>query len=306
MQSEYKINKNGTDDLASIMATIAQKMDHYSLGKENGQATAYPPLRVHRYEHPTELTSFVQEPAVCLIVQGNRRVFLGDEEYFHDKSHYLITSVDLPVVSQILDASKDKPYLALTLRLEKKQVAEMISKAHILPAQKQTTDRGLTVSKLELPVAQAFLRLTNLLAHPKEIPILASLIHREIVYRLLVGEQGQRLLQVAMAGSSSHQIALAIDWLKENYAKSFKVEDLAALSCMSTSSFLYHFQAVTAMNPSQFQEKLRLNEAKQYCLIIQDNGTTHIKAGTKNSSQFRQEVSRQFVIHSRNLDYWNQ
>ena len=237
MQPENNIMNCEINGLDGIMDALVKKIDRYTQAKGNEEATVHAPLTIYRFEAPTELTSYIQEPAVCLIVQGNKRVLLGDEEYFYDKDHYLITSIDLPVVAQILEASKDKPYLGLTLKLDRKKIAEMMFEDHISISRNRTADRGLAVSMLELPIAHAFLRLVELLDHPEDIPVLAPLIQQEILYRLLTGEQGKRLQQISMVGSHSHQIARAIDWLKENFAKSFKIDDLAALSGMSTSRY---------------------------------------------------------------------
>ncbi|MGW8193966.1 MAG: AraC family transcriptional regulator, partial [Desulforhopalus sp.] len=203
--------------LSDAMAALAEKIDRWTLARGNEPATAYTPLSIYRHEAPTELISYLQEPSLCLIVQGKKRVLLGEESYYYDKDHYLITAVDLPLIAQIFEAGKSSPYLGLTLRLEKKQIAQMLLDDHVDISRNQASDRGLVVSKIELPIVQAILRLIDLLDHPSDIPVLAPLIQREILYRLLVSEQGQRLKQISMVGSHSHQIARAIEWLKENY-----------------------------------------------------------------------------------------
>lgn len=295
MQSVKSGIQETDNGLKDTMSVLNDKIDRYTLTKPNETISAYAPLTIYRIENPIEQTSYIQEPAVCLIVQGSKRVLLGDEEYFYDENSYLITSVDLPVTAQILDASKETPYLGFILKLDKKQIARMLLDDHIAPARNGAADRGLAVSRLELPLAQAFLRLIDLLDQPDDIPVLAPLIQQEIIYRLLTGEQGKRLQQVSMVGSHSHQIARAIDWLKENYAKSFKIDDLAALSGMSTSSLHHHFRAMTAMSPLQFQKRLRLNEARQIMLMEQKDATTAaFEVGYESPSQFSREYSRLF------------
>jgi AraC-like DNA-binding protein len=265
------------------------------LAKENEPITVYPALSIYRYQDPTELTSYLQEPSICLIAQGHKRVLLGEDEYFYDQDHYLITSIDLPLVAQILEASREKPYLGLTLKLEKKHIAQMMVDNELSISRTQNESRGLAVSRITLPMVQAFLRLIDLLDHPDDIPALAPLVQKEILYRLLTGEQGQRLRQISMVGSHSHQIARAIDWLKENYDKTFKVDDLASHTGMSTSSLHYHFRAITAMSPLQFQKRLRLNEARQLMLMEQKDATTAaFEVGYESPSQFSREYSRLF------------
>jgi AraC-like DNA-binding protein len=295
MKPDNTVPKQDDEALADAMGSLVEKIDRYTLAKGNEPTTAYQALSIYRHETPTELISYLQEPSLCLIAQGNKRVLLGEDEYFYDQNHYLITSIDLPLVAQILEANREKPYLGLTLKLEKKQIAQMMIDDHISISRKQTAGRGLAVSRLELPIVETLLRLIHLLDQPDDIPVLAPLIQREILYRLLTGEQGQRLKQISMVGSHSHQIARAIDWLRENYNKSFKVDDLATHSGMSTSSLHYHFRALTAMSPLQFQKRLRLNEAKQLMLMEQKDATTvAFEVGYESPSQFSREYSRLF------------
>lgn len=295
MKPEEEMLTQNSAELSDAMAALAEKIDRLTFGKSNEPATTYSPLSIYRHEAPTELISYLQEPSLCLIVQGKKRVLLGEESYYYDKDHYLITAVDLPLIAQIFEASRTSPYLGLTLKLEKKQIAQMLLDDHLAISRNQTSDRGLVVSQIELPIVQAILRLIDLLDHPGDIPVLAPLIQREILYRLLVSEQGQRLKQISMVGSHSHQIARAIEWLKENFDKSFKVEELATYSGMSTSSLHYHFRALTAMSPLQFQKRLRLNEARQLMLMEQKDATTAaFEVGYESPSQFSREYSRLF------------
>jgi len=295
MQTETEFLNHENDELNEAMAVLAEKIDRWTLARGNEPVTAYAPLSIYRHEAPTELISYVQEPSLCLIVQGKKRVLLGEETHYYDKDHYLITAVDLPLIAQIFEASRTSPYLGLTLRLEKKHIAQMLLDDHVAISRNQASDRGLVVSRIDLPIVQAMLRLIDLLDHPSDIPVLAPLIQREILYRLLISEQGRHLQQISMVGSHSHQIARAIEWLKENYNKSFKVEDLASFSGMSTSSLHYHFRALTAMSPLQFQKRLRLNEARQLMLMEQKDATTAaFEVGYESPSQFSREYSRLF------------
>ncbi len=295
MKPDNIVPKQDDEALADAMGSLVEKIDRYTLAKGNEPATAYQALSIYRHEAPTELISYLQEPSLCLIAQGNKRVLLGEDEYFYDQDNYLITSIDLPLVAQILEANKEKPYLGLTLKLEKKQIAQMMIDDHITISRKRTASRGLAVSRLELSIVEPLLRLIDLLEQPDDIAVLAPLIQREILYRLLTGEQGQRLKQISMVGSHSHQIARAIDWLRENYKKSFKVDDLATHSGMSTSSLHHHFRALTAMSPLQFQKRLRLNEARQLMLMEQKDATTvAFEVGYESPSQFSREYSRLF------------
>jgi AraC-like DNA-binding protein len=257
--------------------------------------TAIPGLSLYRRDAPTPPTSSMQEPSLCLIAQGVKRVLLGDDTYVFDVHHFLITSVDLPTVVQILQASREQPYLSLLLKLDQREIAQLMVDSKLPPPRAQPSRRGMAISEVTLPLLSACQRLLDLLAAPQDIPILAPLIQREILYRLLVGEQGARLRQIASAGSQSHQIAQAIEWLKRHYTHPLRIEDLAAHVHMSPSTFHHHFRALTAMSPLQYQKWLRLNEARRLMLTERlDAATAALQVGYESPSQFSREYRRVF------------
>lgn len=263
--------------------------------ENNRLTTAIPSLTLHRWETPTEPTSYTLPPSLCLIAQGSKRVILGEDVYVYDANHFLVTSVDLPVVAQIIEASREKPYLGLTLELDLRTIAQLMVDSNPSLPRTPRPKRAMAVSELPLPLFNAFQRLIDLLDEPEDVPILAPLIQREIFYRLLVGEQGPRLRQIVTAGSHSHQIARAIDWLKDNFKEPLRVDNLAAYIGMSTSSFHHHFRLLTGMSPLQFQKRLRLNEARQLMLTKRmDAATASFHVGYESPSQFSREYSRLF------------
>jgi AraC-like DNA-binding protein len=257
--------------------------------------TAIPGLSLWRRIEPTQPASGMYEPSLCLIAQGAKRVVLGDDTYVYDAHHFLVTSVDLPTVWQIIEASREKPCLGLVLKLDQRQISQLMVDSHLPPPRAQQSRRGMAIGEVTLPLLTALQRLLDLLAEPKDIPILAPLVQREISYRLLVGDQGARLRQMASAGSQSHQIARAIDWLKGNFAQPLRIDDLATQVNMSTSTFHHHFRALTAMSPLQYQKWLRLNEARRLMLTERLDATTAaFQVGYESPSQFSREYSRLF------------
>ncbi len=228
--------------------------------------TAIPGLMLFRRDEPTEPMSIMYEPSICVIAQGAKRVLLGDDTYVYDAHHFLITSVDLPTVVQVIKASREKPCLGLMLKLDQREMSQLMVDSNLPPPRPQQSSRAMATGEVTLPLLAAFQRLIDLLDEPKDIPILAPIIQREIFYRLLVGDQGARLRQMASAGSQSQQIARAIDWLKGNFTQPLRIDDLASQVNMSTSTFHHHFRAVTAMSPLQYQKWLRLNEARRLML----------------------------------------
>jgi AraC-like DNA-binding protein len=234
-------------------------------------------------------------PSICLIGQGRKRLYLGEDAYVYDANRFLITSVDLPVVAQIIEATREKPYLGLTMELDLRMIGQLMLDNHI-PSSRATKDRlGIAVSEVSLPLLDAFNRLLDLLEHPDDIPALAPLIQQEISYRLLIGEQGPRLRQITAVGNHGYQIARAIDWLKGNFSKPVKVDDLANKVGLSVSAFHNHFRSITAMSPLQFQKRMRLNEARRLMLAEHlDASRAAFAVGYESPSQFSREYSRLF------------
>jgi AraC-like DNA-binding protein len=263
--------------------------------KGDKPVTAIPGLSLYRRDEPTQPTSIMYEPRICMIAQGAKRVLLGDDTFVYDEHHFLIVSVDLPTVVQIIKASREKPYLGLVLKLDQREMSRLMADSNLPPPRAQQSSRGMATGEVTSPLLNGFQRLIDLLAEPKDIPILAPVIQREIFYRLLVGDQGARLRQIASAGSQSQQIARAIDWLKDNFTRPLRIDDLATQVNMSTSTFHHHFRALTAMSPLQYQKWLRLNEARRSMLTDHlDAATAAFQVGYESPSQFSREYGRLF------------
>ena len=280
--------------LAAAVATLKESIARWT---EQGElhTTEVPGLSLFRRNEPTGPISGMYEPSICVVAQGAKRVLLGDEEYVYDANHYLITSVHLPTVVQIIEASPEKPYLGLKLKLDQREMSQLMADSNLPPPRTQQSSRGMATGEVTVPLLTAFQRLIDLLAEPKDIPILAPIIQREIIYRLLVGDQGARLRQIASAGSQSNQIARAIDWLKGNFTQPLHIDHLATQVNMSASTLHHHFRALTAMSPLQYQKTLRLNEARRLMLTERlDAATAAFQVGYESPSQFSREYSRLF------------
>ncbi|NTW51090.1 MAG: AraC family transcriptional regulator [Chlorobiaceae bacterium] len=277
-----------------IHHALANKIARWT-EQDNQSSSAIPTLSLFRRDAPSEPISYIHEPSICLIAQGAKRVLLGEEVYVYDANHFLVTSVGLPVVAQVIEASTERPYLGLKLSLNHQAIAELMMDDSLPSPGSRQAHRGMAVGEVSAPLLNAFLRLMDLLDEPDDIPILAPLIEREIFYRLLVGDQGLRLRQIVEAGSQSHQIARAIEWLKNNFTQPLRVNDLASYASMSTSSLHHHFRSLTAMSPLQFQKWLRLQEARRLMLTEhEDAATAALRVGYESPSQFSREYSRQF------------
>lgn len=289
------IDRDVEDDALAV--SIAELNKNIARWTEQGElhTTAIPGLSLFRRDQPTEPISGMYEPSVCLAVQGSKRVLLGEDTYLYNSSHYLITSVHLPTIVQIMEASPEKPYLGLRLKFDLREVAQLMVDSNLPQPRPQQSSRGMATGEVTLQLVNAFIRLIDLLADEKDIPILAPVIQREIIYRLLVGEQGERLRQIATAGSQSQQIAKAIGWLKSNYTQAVSMDELAAQANMSTSTLHHHFKALTALSPLQYQKQLRLQEARRLMLAERmDAANAAFQVGYESPSQFNREYSRLF------------
>jgi AraC-like DNA-binding protein len=257
--------------------------------------TAVPGLMLYRYDQPTEPANGLHEPGICVVLQGAKRVHLESDTFMYDAQNYLITSVHLPTTYLVFTASPDEPYLGLLLTFDLRELSQLMVDSNLPSPRTMQSTRAMATGEVTVPLLSAFHRLIGLLDDPQGIPILAPVIHREILYRLLVGDQGARLRQIASAGGRSHQIARAIDWLKENYTQQLHIEALAEQAHMSTSSFHSHFRAITSFSPLQYQKHLRLREARRLMLAEHMDATTAaFQVGYESSSQFSREYSRLF------------
>lgn len=293
----HKQNVKQTFENTSMDGALAALGKSIARWTEQGDQpmTAIPGLSLSRRDEPTQPRSHMYEPVICLIAQGAKRVLLGDDTYVFDAHHFLITSLDLPTVVQIIHASREQPYLSLRLQLDRREMAQLMVDSHLPPPRAPQSSRGMAIGEVTLPLLSACQRLIDLLAAPQDIPILAPIIQREILYRLLVGDQGARLRQIASAGSQSHHIARAIEWLKRHYTLPLRIDDLAAHVHMNPSTFHHHFRALTAMSPLQYQKWLRLHEARRLMLTEHlDAATVAFHVGYESPSQFSREYSRLF------------
>ena len=233
-------------------------------------------------------------PALCIVVQGAKEVVVGGEAYRYDAARSLLVSVDLPASTRVVEASPERPCLAIRISLDLTVVGELLADGTAAPPPGPPA-RGLAVTPVEPPLLDAVARLVALLDSPQDIGPLAPLVLREITYRVLAGPQGSRLRQIASAGAPAQRIALAIRWLKDHFAEPLRVESLARRVGMSPSAFHLHFKGVTALSPLQYQKRLRLQEARLLMLGEGlDAAGAAFRVGYESPSQFSREYRRMF------------
>jgi AraC-like DNA-binding protein len=265
--------------------------------RQDGRVYPLKGLSLHRESSTKELVHSVSVPAFAVIAQGSKQVLLGDDRYQYDPMHYLLVTSELPIVTCVLEASQEQPYLSLAVRLDPTLVGSVMVEAGHISAQRQASVRAINVSPLDTGLLDAVVRLIRLLDSPAEMPFLMPLITREIVYRLLKGEQADRLRHIALQDDHTHRIARAIERLRQEFDQPLRMNDIAQELGMSVSSFHHHFKAVTAMSPLQFQKQIRLQEARQLMLGEGLDATTAgYRVGYNDASHFSREYKRLFGL----------
>lgn len=267
-----------------------------STGRDGTHVTALPQLCLYRSSAPSDPIPGLYEPSLCVIAQGRKRVMLAEESYVYAPGQYLLASVDLPIVGQVIEATPGAPYLSLKLDLDPALISTLIMESGMTaPSRTVPTARGISVNRADPGLLDAVIRLLRLLETPRDIRVLAPLLLREIPYRLLVGDQSAHLCRIASENSETQRIARAIQWLRQHYDKPIRVEDVAREAYMSPSGLFHHFKAVTAMSPLQYQKQLRLQEARRLMLgEALDATTASYRVGYESPSQFSREYSRFF------------
>jgi AraC-like DNA-binding protein len=277
------------EPLPEICSLIAR---HAGPGEIASVQTGIPDLQVTAARVTTDPISQVYEPAFRLVAQGAKSVVLGDKVFDYGAGQYLVVSVDLPITSHMNVASEREPYLSMGLILRPATVAALLLET-AASDQSTAVASGMGVSNAPGELLDAVLRLLRLLDHPRDVPVIAPLIEREILWRLLCGEQGAMLWQIGLADSRLSQISHAIEWIRANYAQILRIEDLAQMAAMSLSSFHRHFRAVTSMSPIQYQKQIRLQEARARLLAQSaDVAAVGFAVGYDSPSQFSREYSR--------------
>lgn len=276
-------------EMASIIARFAAEGSH---------PTAIEGLFLGCHSKASKPNHVTQWPSFALVVQGAKCVTVGGEAHHYGVGDYLLVSLDLPVTSCVLTASEAEPQLGIGLALSPERLSDLLRRIPMpQPQGTQVETRGLVVARAPEELVDATLRLLRLLDRPGDIAAMAPLIEEEILYRLLTGPYGGRLLQIATAESAGNRIAKAIGWLRAHFAQPLRIEELAERAGMSESSLHHHFKAITAMSPIQYQKQLRLQEARRLMLVEQcDVGTAGYAVGYQSPSQFSRDYSRMFGL----------
>ena len=282
------------DPVREMRNELARKIASF-MGSIEKKITDPPGLTLVRRTTLTVPACMTYEPSIAVIAQGKKSVELGATTFIYGESRYLLTSVDLPIVSRVVEASEEVPFLALALRLEMSVVRELLSREEIPAHHAPSGGPAMATGETTVELLSACCRLVDLLNRPRDIPFLSGLLQREIIYRILQGREGARLRAIATLGDQSHRTAKAIAWLRTNYAEALRMEELAQRAGMGVSTLHHHFRALTSMSPLQYQKQLRLQAARGRMLVDGlDAASAAFEVGYESASQFNREYSRFF------------
>jgi AraC-like DNA-binding protein len=289
-----RVQKTEDPEIVELQKALALRIAAHA--RSTGEhTTEIPGLLLFRRTNPTPCYRGSYEPSLNVFAQGRKRVNLGGTIYMADRSSFLLSSIDVPVGSQIVEASEQLPLLSMLLRLEMPIVREILSAEDLPAVRASAKGAGLAIGKTTVGLLDACLRLIKLLDTPSDARFLSTLIRREIVYRLLSSPQGERLRAIATTGDLSNRTAKAIAWLKSNYKKPLHIDELAEVARMGVSTLHHQFRALTSMSPLQYQKHLRLHAAREKMLLDgMDATSAGFEVGYESISQFNREYSRLF------------
>jgi len=282
------------DTLSSILESFSERIAQLTKHTER-VTTDVPGLFLFNRKNTTPPIAVVYEPSVCLIAQGEKLVIQGKDRFPYHARSYLLTSVHMPTLACVTEASPFKPCLGVRLQIDVNIVSHLIADSGLPAPQQEDSERCMTTGKVTLPLLEAFHRLLDLVTNKEDIPILSPIIQKEIFYRLLTGERGMQLRRITHSGSRNHQVSKAIQRMHLNFCDNLKVSELAREQGMSPSTFHHHFRAATGVSPHQFLKQIRLQEARRLMLAeSQDAATAAFHVGYESPSQFSREYSRHF------------
>jgi len=265
------------------------------IGPAETMATAISGLILHQRRAPTAACHVTYEPSVIVVAQGRKEVQIGSDTVTYDSSRYLLTSVVLPTVTRVSEATEAAPCLAVSMKLNISTVREILSREEFRVHSAPPALPAMSIGRTTQEFLGAWCRMLDLLSTPGGVPFLSGLIEREILYRILLGPEGARLRAIATLGDPSHRIAKAITWIKANYARPLRMEKLAETAGMAVSTLHHNFRALAAMSPLQYQKQIRLQTARARMLADDvDAATVAFEVGYESVSQFNREYSRLF------------
>jgi len=253
---------------------------------------------VHLYvaHSPTLPTCSLYEPMICIVLQGAKEVTIGDRTLRYDPAACFIASLELPLSGSVVEASSEKPYMCASMSLDRDAIADLMPDVPDAGPGEDTATTGFAVTPVTERLLNPWSRLIELADTPADVAVMAPMLKREILFRMLQGPQAGVLRQIVRADSRLSQVRQAVKWIRQHFHEPLRVEALAEIAGMSPASFHRHFKAATALSPLQYQKMLRLQEARRLLVVNADATRTAYRVGYESPSQFSREYSRMFGV----------
>jgi AraC-like DNA-binding protein len=281
--------------MSNALIEAVKRYTDQQAGKGSPFITAIDGMAILRADHEKPASHLIMKPALCVVVQGTKWTTFGDRRYDYPAGRALVVSVEMPAFSRVVEASPAEPFLAIVIQFDLAVMRDVMERLEAPPELEDNLGRGVFVTDFDGPLADCVLRMVRLLDTPQAIPILAPMIMREICYWLLTGPHGGEVAKVVLANSHAQRVVTAIHTLRDQFAETIRIEDLAAVAQMSPSAFHRQFKALTSMTPLQYQKQLRLLEARH--LMVTGDANAEVAAyqvGYESASQFSREYARMF------------
>jgi AraC-like DNA-binding protein len=281
--------------MSNALIEAVKRYTDEQAGKGSPFITAIDGMAILRADHEKPASHLIMKPALCVVVQGTKWTTFGDRRYDYPAGRALVVSVEMPAFSRVVEASPAEPFLAIVIQFDLAVMRDVMERLEAPPELEDNLGRGVFVTDFDGPLADCVLRMVRLLDTPQAIPILAPMIMREICYWLLTGPHGGEVAKVVLANSHAQRVVTAIHTLRDQFAETIRIEDLAAVAQMSPSAFHRQFKALTSMTPLQYQKQLRLLEARH--LMVTGDANAEVAAyqvGYESASQFSREYARMF------------
>ena len=281
--------------MSNALIEAVKRYTDEQAGKGSPFITAIDGMAILRADYEKPASHLIMKPALCVVVQGTKWTTFGDRRYDYPAGRALVVSVEMPAFSRVVEASPAEPFLAIVIQFDLAVMRDVMERLEAPPELEDNLGRGVFVTDFDGPLADCVLRMVRLLDTPQAIPILAPMIMREICYWLLTGPHGGEVAKVVLANSHAQRVVTAIHTLRDQFAETIRIEDLAAVAQMSPSAFHRQFKALTSMTPLQYQKQLRLLEARH--LMVTGDANAEVAAyqvGYESASQFSREYARMF------------
>ena len=281
--------------MSNALIEAVKRYTDQQAGKGSPFITAIDGMAILRADYEKPASHLIMKPALCVVVQGTKWTTFGDRRYDYPAGRALVVSVEMPAFSRVVEASPAEPFLAIVIQFDLAVMRDVMERLEAPPELEANLGRGVFVTDFDGPLADCVLRMVRLLDTPRAIPILAPMIMREICYWLLTGPHGGEVAKVVLANSHAQRVVTAIHTLRDQFAETIRIEDLAAVAQMSPSAFHRQFKALTSMTPLQYQKQLRLLEARH--LMVTGDANAEVAAyqvGYESASQFSREYARMF------------